>query len=555
MGTFRLIRAKLQATTILSGGVIRDLARKDQLWVLPLALLGIVVGVGTAGFFLFSNYQAFYLLGVQTGRPELLFSLALLVSWVLAFFLGIPVVVSVFFFSRDTAMLLPLPLRARSIVLADAFLVYLSSLGLHAVLTVPALVVYAMHAPVGAWYVVAGLLYLVGGPLVPLGLSVLLAFALTSLVNLSRYRIALEVAGFVLVLAGVVGLQLVMQRSMMGQLTGSSAVPAAMASSLVSIPDTFAPLAWAAAGFVPGSGVVPLAGFVLFSVAVAAGALAMAGRYFLRLTVERAATRASRLSAARYQALRAPRSVIRALLSREIAVLATSSAFLFEGIMEGLVFPMVLGLFSLTLPPAAKALFSGFIASSPWAGLAVFALLALMCGINTVSSTSLSREGKAFALSLVLPVSGRTHVRAKLLFHLAIFGTGYVIDLALLVGLLHVPPVSLVYLVPGGVGFLLLTFSASIFLDLRRPYLSWTHPQQAMKQNGNAMAAMGLAVLVVGAHAAVAAGLWALGAGPVGVGVAVAALSLVGSAAALPAVERYADRRYGGELEAAASSG
>lgn len=549
MGTLRLIRAKLQATTIFSGGALRDLARRDQLWILPLAFVGVAVGVGTLVFSLLGNYRMLYQLGAAAGTPEILFSFAALASWALVFLLGIPVVVSVFFFSKDTAMLLPLPIRPLSIVIANAFLVYLSALALEAVVMAPALAVYGAATPVGPWFFVSALILLLVCPLLPVAVCLLLAFGLTAVVNLSRYRTLLEVAGFLVVLVGVIGVQVYLQRSVMQQVTGGLALPDALAARLLAVPRSFLPLEWVARSVVLPGGPGALSLFVLASAAAAAAAGAVAGKLFLPLTVERAVTRARRLSAGRYRTLRASRSPVAALFGREVSVIASNSSTLFEGVVEGLVFPMILVIFSFTLPAEAKELLAGFV-SAPWAPLAVFGVLALMSGVNTVSSTSISREGRTFALSLMLPVPGRVQLRAKLLLHLAVFATGYVIDFVLVFAVFRFPPVHLLYFVPGGAGFLLLSFCSSILLDLRRPYLTWTHPQQAMKQNMNAMAALGVALVLVGTLAAAAVGAWALGMPPLGVGAVVAVLSVAGAAVAYPAVARYADKRYAGELEA-----
>ncbi len=46
-------------------------------------------------------------------------------------------------------------------------------------------------------------------------------------------------------------------------------------------------------------------------------------------------------------------------------------------------------------------------------------------------------------------------------------------------------------MLPGGLAFQVVGFAAGMFLDLKRPLLKWTHPQQAMKNNTNALGAMG----------------------------------------------------------------
>ncbi len=120
--------------------------------------------------------------------------------------------------------------------------------------------------------------------------------------------------------------------------------------------------------------------------------------------------------------------------------------------------------------------------------------------------------------------------------------------------LFRVTPVSLVYYLPAGLAFQVVGFCFGMFLDLKRPMLKWTHPQQAMKNNTNALGAMGgtaAVVIVVGAPAAFAI---AKGASPFLVGCGVALVAIVLAAVLLPRLLTFADRQYAGGLELAGRS-
>jgi hypothetical protein len=88
-----------------------------------------------------------------------------------------------------------------------------------------------------------------------------------------------------------------------------------------------------------------------------------------------------------------------------------------------------------------------------------------------------------------------------------------------------------------------------MFLDLKRPMLKWTHPQQAMKNNANALGAMGgtaALVALIGGPSALAI---AKGADPFLVGCGVAAAGVILAAMLLPRLFAFADRQYAGGLE------
>ena len=47
------------------------------------------------------------------------------------------------------------------------------------------------------------------------------------------------------------------------------------------------------------------------------------------------------------------------------------------------------------------------------------------------------------------------------------------------------------YMLPGGIICVLPGVMMGLLIDLRRPYLNWTHPQQAMNQNIHVLISMG----------------------------------------------------------------
>jgi ABC-2 type transport system permease protein len=172
-----------------------------------------------------------------------------------------------------------------------------------------------------------------------------------------------------------------------------------------------------------------------------------------------------------------------------------------------------------------------------------------MTNLTTVSSTSVSREGRLFGLSLVIPVPGRTQVKAKLTLHLMLYGSAFLFDCAIALIVFRIPPVALVYFLPAGLAFQVVGFCAGMFLDLKRPMLKWTHPQQAMKNNANVLGAMGGTAAVVAVIGGPSAFAIAKGVSPFLVGCGAAAVALVLAAVLLPRLLAFADRQYAGGLE------
>ncbi|MCX7039262.1 MAG: hypothetical protein NT005_09060 [Spirochaetes bacterium] len=552
MRMLSLAKATLRGTTWISSDGLRELARKERLWVLPLAAVGGLAVLGGYIFMLVGVYRGLLAAGTAAGHPELLMFYALMGSWAFIFVTAIPLALSVLYYSTDLRLLLTLPVRPRDIVAAKGSLLYLYCLPVNLVFLVPALWVYLSSVGVSLPAALSAVVHLLLSPLFPLALASLLVLALMKAVNLSRFRVAFEVAGMVLGIALVLGLQVLLSRTAMASLSGGTF------EALNRFPDLYGamaralpPLAWAANGFVAGAGPAPLLVSLLATGAVIAVVMLLAPIDFLRGATERRDIGAKRRAAsgAASLALAASSPLSSSLLRREWAILSSNSTSLFEAFAEMLILPLLLGVYSILIPKQYLGPAMQFITGSPLIGLILMGVLVSMTSLTTVSATSLSREGRLFSLSLTMPVSGRTQVKAKLLLHMLLFTTAYLVDLVICRIVFRYPLVSLVFLIPGGVALQVAGFVIGIFFDLKRPLLKWTHPQQAMKSNSNAGVGIGVSFGLVALLGAPSALLVLRGASPFLVGCGVAAVGIVLAATLLPALLSYADRRYGGGLE------
>ena len=554
MTALALARATLRGTTWISSDGLRELRRREKLWVLPVAALGSLAGLAAYLVMLIGVYRSLLAAGAAAGHPELVMFYALLGSWAFIFVTAIPLALSLLYYSADTRMLLTLPVGPVQIVAAKGALLYLYCLPVNLLFLVPALWMYigAVGAP-GAT-VLSAVLHLLVSPLLPLGLAALLVLALMKAVNLSRFRVALEVGGMTVGIVLVLALQLLLSRTAMASMGGGTF------EALGAFPDLYGamaralpPVAWAAAGFAAHSGVLQPLLSLAVTAAAAAAAFLLAPVNFLRDVTERREPKGERRTAGAAAALiaraGAPRGVARSLLGREWAILASSSTYLFEAFAEMLILPLLLGVYSLLIPKQYLGPAMQFITGSPVKSLILMAVLVLMTNLTTVSATSISREGRLFAISLTMPVAGRVQVAAKLLLHMLLFTSAYLLDLAICMVVFRLPPVSLIFMIPGAVALQVAGFAAGIFFDLKRPLLKWTHPQQAMKNNINAAAGIGLSFGLVAALAAPGALLVLAGVSPFLVGCLASAAGIVLAAVLLPLLLAWADRRYGGGLE------
>jgi hypothetical protein len=88
-----------------------------------------------------------------------------------------------------------------------------------------------------------------------------------------------------------------------------------------------------------------------------------------------------------------------------------------------------------------------------------------------------------------------------------------------------------------------------MFFDLKRPILSWTHPQQAVKNNVNSVVGPASIMLLMIALAAPSIPLLLKGIDPFVVSCLIPLAPLVLDIVLLPRLFDFADRQYGGGLE------
>ena len=570
MSAFTIFKNLILGLTFLSPGSRKEMARQGRRWILPVAIGGIGVGGASYLFILIKLYQRILALGMQTGHPEMLLVYALLLSWIFIFIINISIALSVLYFARDTEMLLSLPVTSLSIIEAKILLISLYILPIHLFLMLPALSIYTniLLKTGGGFSLHLILLWLVGVlvvPIVPLSLSIIFTMLLTKIANLSRYKTAVEIVGGILALSLVLIFQLFITRATTGSINSG------YFSNLTQLPNIYNNLTGALPflkWFYNTPVVFSLLSFILLWLSI----VTVQSTFLYDLTrgketynkkPKKRYNKSEILSGKFSQKLsRAwplaeqnlkPSTTIKALIKREWAILTSNSTFLFEGVSEVLLVPVifiVFGLFAGGNNTLSKIRYLLTIPSiSSIAGLIVLGIVTFMTGLNGISATSISREGKTFSLSLTLPISGKTQIAAKWIFHLIIFVPAFLIDSLLFLLLFGIPFGSLIFIIPASLAITTLFFIVSITMDLKRPTLKWSHPQQAMKQNLNTLASMGITLGIILVFGGL--GWLALrnGVNPLVIGLTIVAICGIADVILMPVLYRYGERRYHYEME------
>ncbi|MBN2531902.1 MAG: hypothetical protein JXB88_03365 [Spirochaetales bacterium] len=548
MKIHKLVVAAFRGNTWFSVQGIKELQRRDLLWVAWLAFAGIAVVAGFFIFYIIDMYRNLLLLGIQTGQYELLFFYATLGSWVFIFLMGIPLALSIMYYARDVQLLMALPLKPGEIIISRVVLLLLYCFPLHLFLTGFAAYVYGNAIAYSFELLFSACIHILAGALFPLSLAILFVVMLTRIINVKAFKTAFEVGGMFLSLAIIVIFNILVSRSFMDP---------DYISSLDGITQLFKqfmniafPAEWVARSFLPGRGflyLLPSLGLYLF----AAGLMILVtGKTYLqdisnRIVVSRKKTpRVKEKTGFRKQA------VTVALIRKELHVLFSNSTFIFQTIGELCIFPILLVLFVFILPGNYVKELARFLPAGQLMSLIIFGICVALTCLNSLSSTSLSREGTTFALSLIIPVPGKTHMISKLVLYILFYFPVFIIDMIILMFFLKSDVLSLVYMIPGALAFLVFAFIINITIDLIRPVLKWTHPMQAVKNNLNVLISLGISFgyLAIFGFSGWAF-LWFLNLPPVLFGTGIVLLTGIADILLLPLLFQFAEKRYNGGIE------
>ncbi len=446
------------------------------------------------------NYYTYQTLGSLLDLPFLGMFLAAFAGFSLLFLVGSIGLSSIIYRGKDIKLVSTMPVTEVELLASRLLIAYILHLPLYIGIVLPGIVVAAFLQGVSVLFVLGSFALLLLGPLLPLSLALLVATALLRLSKGRRFKLLEQLFSFVV----IVGFSLAMITAFSRNMEDGSSFRVDYQSMLLSVGSSFSTLTRAFPLFVGQAKMLwalPSLGFhaLLLLVLPASVCLVVGRGYAHSLSLVASAQSTTGKRAGRHRSFRVM-SQTRSLMIRDLEVIRGESVFMIELIGELLIPLILLGVYALTGVLGELQGMASLVATSPYLPYGLFMVVALVSGISMLSSTSVSRQGPQFALDLVLPIRTRVLIRAKVLLHLVLVGGTNLLYLTL--GLLFFR-LSLAHLLWMGPLILLVVSSASCFglaIDYKRPLLTWSIPQQAMKSNLNGLlgmlASLGVLLLV-----------------------------------------------------------
>jgi len=494
---FKILNPKRKVTNVIRSKLMHIVS-------LVFIIAALLSAVGSMMYLLGINYLQVFAIGQLTGHPNLVMFIASLMGFVLTLVFATMTAGSTLYRGKDLPLLMTLPITEQQLFISRICLHYSANAPLFWVSLIPGVVVTFMKQGGSLGMILASILILVAGPLVPVAISVMITHIAVRFGRVKgRSGRSEMIASIVLILLLVV-IQGSSTRWMRAGMDTSGL--AQLAQSFGSIIDTayryLFYFTWQSNFIFGAQSFMNFIGFFLFTTIVVGLMLTICAHSFHQVVFRSqgtppAAKKAVRVALSGDSVLYRQKSHRLTMLAKEFSIINSSSAFMMELYAEAGVPVILIVVYAIS---GTLGDFSALLASlSTWQGfpLVVCGILLLMSTVSMMSSTSVSREGSNFELSRLLPVPVSIHVQAKLLAHLMLFFIPYCIYATACLIYFKLSWTHVIWMFP--LGFSIITSSAcfGLTIDYHQPRLLWKLPQQAVKQNMNGMIGMGISFVQI----------------------------------------------------------
>lgn len=488
------------------------LVEKKDLWQ-PIAA---VVGIGFILVFFFSMSMMFskglYYVGQMLGEPALVLVISFITTAFIIFIFDIGTVISVFYFGRDNELLAALPLKPLYVLGARFSLVMFSQYLVQLVLILPPLFIFFQGEGLGAAYIfLASVIFLVF-PVLPLVPAAVLSILIMSKARSKRIKDTFTILTYVISLAFAIGIQFFMQSLPQGEeLSSLQAMLQTHGSLLSEVGSSFPPAIWAAKSLaMAGSieGLLNLGLFLALTAALVALMLVLGNRYFYRglFAGEEVAKKHRVTNSADSWSSSSP---FKALLLREHRLFIRTPVFLMNVLPIAVIVPifMLIPLFTQGSLQEINSLYP-ILSKYPYLKLGIIGFMIFIAGTIPLSPSALSREGKLFTLSQLIPVSPREQVKAKFWYTLIVNFVCTLPIFVLSIILLHLTWLDALMLGLLSLSAVGVITALGILIDSERPYFDWEDPQRAVKNNLNVLFIMLISMIFLAIMAGICVGLY-----------------------------------------------
>ncbi len=432
----------------------------------------------------FEITRQMYLSFSSIGYPELTLTYLYVGTTMLVFFSGIPLIISVFFYAKDLMLIATLPVKDDTVVFSKLASVYVYLLVISAALFGMSVGFYSLYDGIKPLSLLLGFLGVLLTPLMPMIFSTLVILPFMSFVGGRKNRNMMVIVGNVFMLIAIIVLQLLFTRiemdpaSLQKYVTNSDGL-------IALIGNKFPPSVWLTK-MVMGSWLETLF-YVLLNVAFVLVLKLTSSRLYKGALLKYNQESGGGSAIKRGKVVYALHSKRYLLIKRHFGIIASNPTFLLNIVLTIFIPLLLFGIYFamgfVNLDTFKGPMFKPFLVYI-YAGI-----ISAPSIMGTLSATVITREGKTFWETRVLPVSVNENLLTRILSSVLLNGGA---SLILALAAVWLMPLSVVDILLALIFCIMATLCFStmdLLINIQRPYLNWSNPTAAVKNNLNIMIA------------------------------------------------------------------
>ncbi|WP_181349280.1 ABC transporter permease [Thalassobacillus sp. CUG 92003] len=423
-----------------------------------------------------------------TGNENAVLGLVFIALTVIFLFIGLTSILSSFYFAENIEALLSFPFHPYQIILGKSafpmILIYIAN----AAILAPLLIFYGLHSGAGLLYYFYALIIWGIFPLVPFAVIAILLMFLMRFANISKNKDRTKVLAGLFSFVMIIGVNIVIRMNNDGQSTGQIATLIQEENKLLNMLTGAFPTAYFSSISLtqPASWTGLLYLFIMIAISVGAVILFLTFGQKLYFKGVLGLSGGHKKTFNEQKVLRKVKEqrVFLTLLKKELRIIFRTPTFFTQCIVQSLfapVFLVVILLFersgSISSVGTMLEQFNGKTTI-----LILFLFSCLIVALNPTAVSSVSRDGKSWALYLYVPVDRSSVLLSKITaaWVISLLPIGIIAGFAL---------ISIDLQLGIWVAWLMITLIASWFtclvgtiLDMQNPKLDWTDEQEIFKR-------------------------------------------------------------------------
>ena len=431
----------------------------------------------------------------QDGKGTVILSLYTIITAVIIAMEGTYKASDLLFKPRDNDMLLAMPIRRSTIVLARMVKFYLFEMVYCLIFLLPAIIAYAASVEVGASFVLVAITMLVLVPAIPIAVGCLVGLVIAALSGRFRHKTFWQVAFSFVVMFATVGLVMVLN-------TGS---PEDGGQMMIAVSEKATEFYYPAAFFARMAmhfDILEYLGFVGMNLVVLAFTVLLIGKFCFQIISRLSIVERVRNAEARYVFRR--RGQMAAMIRKEVTRYFNTPVLLVNTAMGLVFFAVAVGALCFKFDDLAGSLVSSIenfpLTADEMRGFlpgATFAMVAFASLLTCITATMISLEGKAINVLKALPISGVKVIMGKVLAAVVLIIPVTLLGSLVMMLRFQFGVVDAVLVLIGAVAMPLVTELIGILINLKYAKFDADNDTVVVRQSASVMAATFLGLIMV----------------------------------------------------------